>query len=212
MEPVMPLTTHFDEDVIEAYALGRLPEKEAGGLEEHLLICSVCQARLERADNFVRAFRVAVHAPKAALIGKPPQSAWFSWLRASWQPLPMAAALAVLAITIVALAPHRAAFEGETVVALAAMRGGSAEAIAVAPGHRRLHLDLDATALAGRTYRVELTDSVGRQIWQSPTPVTVDNGHVKAALGRSVPAGLYWVRLYDPGSGQLAREYGLRAK
>ncbi len=213
MEPVMPLTTHFSEDSIEAYALGRLPEKEAGGLEEHLLICSVCQERLERADNFVQAFRVAVHAPKAELMGKkPPQPAWFSWLRASWQPLPMAAAVAVLAITIVALAPRRANVESETVVALAAMRGGSSEAIAVVPGHQRLHLDLDATALAGRTYRVELADSRGRRIWQSPTPVAVDNGHVKAALGRSVPAGLYWVRLYDPASGQLAREYGLRAK
>ena len=213
MEPLMPLTTHFDEELIEAYALGRLPEKEAGDLEEHLLICSVCQERLERADSFVQAFRVAVHAPKAEPMSKkPPKSAWFGWLGASWQPLPMAAALAVLAIAIVALAPRREAHEGETLVALTAMRGGSSEAIAVAEGHQRLQFDLDATALGGRSYRVELADSRGRQIWQSPTPIKVDDGRVKAALGRSVPGGVYWVRLYDPASGQLVREYGLRVK
>ena len=209
----MPLTTHFDEDRIEAYALGRLPQDETVGLEEHLLICSVCQERLERADDFVRAFRVAANASKPEPAKKPPTSAWFSWIRASWQPFPMAAALAIAAIAVVALAPRKpAGLEGETVVMLAAMRGGDAEAIGVVPSHRRLHLDLDATGLTGPTYRVELADSRGRQLWQSTTPAAIDDGHVKAGVGRSVPPGLYWVRLYDPASGQLAREYGLRAQ
>ena len=208
----MPLTTHFDEDVIEAYALGRLPQNEADGFEEHLLVCSVCQERLERTDSFVRAFRVAVHTSKPEPAAKPPKSSWFSWIRASWQPFPMAAALTIAAIAIVALAPRKTETAGESVVMLEAMRGGNPEAIGVAPSHTRLDLDLDATALTGQNYRVELADSRGRQLWQSPTPAAVDKGHVKAAVGRLLPPGLYWVRLYDPMSGQLAREYGLRAR
>ena len=47
---------HPDEDVLEEYALNRLSEEVTAPLEEHLLVCDLCQAKLlelARVDGFV---------------------------------------------------------------------------------------------------------------------------------------------------------------
>ena len=202
----MPLTTHFAEDVLEAYSLGRLSDKEASGLEEHLLVCHSCQERLERTDDFVRAFRIAVHGQP-----RPAKPSWLGWLKGNWRPLPVAGAVAMAALALALLAPRRAVLEGETTVSLVALRGSGGDA-APAPAHRRLHLDLDATALPGQAYRIELADSRGRVLWRPGRDTPVEGTRVKATVSDSLGAGIYWVRLYDPGSGQLAREFGLRVR
>ena len=53
---------HIAEDSLEQYAMGALPEPEAGPLEEHLLICTACQDRLQATDDFVAAMRTAAKA------------------------------------------------------------------------------------------------------------------------------------------------------
>lgn len=57
------MTTRFDchppEDVLEAYAMGRLCELESAPLEEHILICLLCQDRLEAVDEFIQLARAA---------------------------------------------------------------------------------------------------------------------------------------------------------
>jgi hypothetical protein len=54
---------HIAEDSLEQYAMGAFPERKAGPLEEHLLICTVCQDRLQITDDYVVAIRAAVKAP-----------------------------------------------------------------------------------------------------------------------------------------------------
>ena len=51
---------HFSEDVWEAYALGMQSEKDCASLEEHLLICPVCQNLLVQADEYIQTVRSAL--------------------------------------------------------------------------------------------------------------------------------------------------------
>jgi len=54
--------SHASEDVLEAYAMGRLSDQDSTPLEEHLLICLACQNRLEAVDEFVRVTKAAVES------------------------------------------------------------------------------------------------------------------------------------------------------
>lgn len=50
---------HPDDEVVEAYAMGRLEEPILSDYEEHLLICDHCQERLQQIDQYVDAMRRA---------------------------------------------------------------------------------------------------------------------------------------------------------
>lgn len=54
---------HFPDDILEKYAIGKLSDQESEPVEEHLLLCSVCQERLEELDDFVQAIRIALADP-----------------------------------------------------------------------------------------------------------------------------------------------------
>ena len=47
---------HPDEG-LERHSMETLPESKVGPLEEHLLICEVCEQRLEATDEFVATMR-----------------------------------------------------------------------------------------------------------------------------------------------------------
>jgi hypothetical protein len=53
------MARHVADDILEQCAMRRLPEAEAGPLEEHLLICPQCQDRLEAEIEFVAAMKGA---------------------------------------------------------------------------------------------------------------------------------------------------------
>ena len=53
---------HVPEDALEKCALGRLPDADCTPLDEHLLICSICQAHLEEIDEYVRVMQAALGA------------------------------------------------------------------------------------------------------------------------------------------------------
>jgi anti-sigma factor RsiW len=56
---------HIAEDLLDAYAIGgRLDDKEIETLEEHLLVCAVCQERLECIDSLRQALRHLHDDPK----------------------------------------------------------------------------------------------------------------------------------------------------
>jgi hypothetical protein len=40
-------TLHLTEDSVEQYAMGKLPEPQAAGAEEHLLVCQRCRDDVE---------------------------------------------------------------------------------------------------------------------------------------------------------------------
>lgn len=47
------MTEHIEPDVLELYVLGRLSEKEAAQIEEHLLVCEDCRDRLSEEDEVI---------------------------------------------------------------------------------------------------------------------------------------------------------------
>jgi hypothetical protein len=51
---------HPPDDLLERYAMGALAEPELERVEEHLLVCEACQARLAETDAFVSATRAAL--------------------------------------------------------------------------------------------------------------------------------------------------------
>ena len=62
---------HVYEDVLETYALGKLSAEDCAPLEEHLLLCCICQRRLEQADEYIRTIKTAAsnlgHGSPAAI-------------------------------------------------------------------------------------------------------------------------------------------------
>jgi len=51
--------SHIPDDIMDNYALGRLPEAESAAVEEHLLVCHECQDRLHVTDVLIDALREA---------------------------------------------------------------------------------------------------------------------------------------------------------
>jgi len=56
-------TCHFPDHLLESYAMGKLSDQESEPVEEHLLLCSVCQERLDELDDFVLAMKTALAGP-----------------------------------------------------------------------------------------------------------------------------------------------------
>ncbi len=54
---------HFPDDLLESYAMGKLSDQESQPVEEHLLLCSVCQERLDELDDFVQVIKTALADP-----------------------------------------------------------------------------------------------------------------------------------------------------
>jgi hypothetical protein len=50
---------HVSDDVLETYAMGKLSDEDCAPLEEHLLICCVCQRRLAQRDEYIRVVKAA---------------------------------------------------------------------------------------------------------------------------------------------------------
>ena len=58
---------HTPEEMLETYSRGRLSDEDCAPLEEHLLMCPICQSRLEQMDEYTRVVKAAarklVHVP-----------------------------------------------------------------------------------------------------------------------------------------------------
>jgi hypothetical protein len=69
---------HVSEDVLETYAMGKLSGEDCFPLEEHLLICCICQRRLEQTDEYIRIIAAAAlslgHGPAAGIRRFVPES------------------------------------------------------------------------------------------------------------------------------------------
>lgn len=53
----------FPDDLLENYAMGKLSDQESEPVEEHLLLCSACQERLDDLDDFIRVMKNALTVP-----------------------------------------------------------------------------------------------------------------------------------------------------
>ncbi len=59
---------HLTGDMLEAYAMGKTPEADLAGIEEHMLICERCRERLSATEVFLAALRDALEASDRAPI------------------------------------------------------------------------------------------------------------------------------------------------
>jgi hypothetical protein len=193
---------HMDEEEIERYSMGAMPEGAIAPFEEHLLICESCQLRLAQADVYVSAMRQA-----CARLHTGPRKRGLRWLRFPR----LIPALAGIALVIVAAGLWVSRLDmGEAhpyAIDLAATRGAAIEA--KAPASRWLLLRLDLANLpASSEYRLEMVGRSGNRVWQATVPARGSKAEFK--VPRTQP-GVYFVRVYRP-PGELLREYGFEVE
>ncbi len=193
---------HSDEDLLEQYAFGRLPDAQAEGLEEHLFICGHCQARLTEIENFVHATKTAAFELRSVEnTGKVGYRRLFSggW----WQiPTPLWA-VGFAAVLVCLLIPFRPQTQTAvpTEVQLNAFRGGSS--IAHARSNSKILLRIEAGQLAPRpAYQIELVNGAGAPVWK--TQAAPRGAELTALIPQPLVPGTYWVRIYD--SSDLSKE------
>jgi hypothetical protein len=193
---------HIDEEEIERYSMGAMPEGAVAPFEEHLLICEPCQLRLAQTDVYVAAMRRASVRLRTA-----PLKPGLPWLRFPR----LVPALAGMAVLMVAAGLWLSRLDlGEAypfAVDLAATRGAAIEA--QAPAGRWLLLRLDLANLpASPGYRLEMVDRSGNRVWQATVPARGSKADFK--VPRTQP-GVYFVRVYRP-PGELLREFGFEVE
>lgn len=204
LQPDTVLASCPTDEQLELYSLGRMAEPAIASTEEHLLICSHCQDRLNEADEWIGLMKQET----ARLAAEPARSRW-SFLHGWAMSKPLwaggFAALAVMVGLSLQMSTRPAEFPGQT-VQLQATRGVQPETHAAR--NRLLTLKMDLTELpAAEAYRVEVVDSTGSPVWRGK--VKPENRRVEVSLERKLQPGAYWVRLYGGGDEYL-REYGLR--
>src|SRR3989442_12557576 len=107
----MPLDVgpHPEDLQLEQYSMGTLPEQAAGPLEEHLLVCELCQDRLLKMDTYVNAMRSVSPRWREESRRRQEVVALRSGLQRLWKaklPLPVAMAACVLLAALVWVAPR----------------------------------------------------------------------------------------------------------
>jgi len=197
---------HIGEERLEAYATHALAGDELDAVEDHLLVCVVCQDNLEKVERFDRAMQGAakrIREEQAAVPDRPSIWDWLQgWLRT---PAPIwAGAVAMLAI-VLTLGLRVSERPGPPVdVELQAVRGSSA-GVALA-GHS-LHLLLDNRGVTEKAaWQVEIVDEDGAGVWSGTGAWT--ESAIKANVEKAFPAGTYFVRLKND-SPDPVREYQL---
>ena len=193
---------HANEEEIERYSMGAMPEGATAPFEEHLLICQPCQLRLAQTDVYVSAMRQA-----SARLRTEPLKRGLPWLRFPR----LVPALAGLAVAVVAaglwIGRPDLGQAHPFAVDLEATRGAAIEA--KAPAGRWLLLRLDLSNLPAYSwYRLEMVDRFGKRVWQASVPAQGAKAGFKVP---GTPPGIYFVRLYRP-PGELLREYGFEVQ
>ncbi len=191
---------HAADEMLERYSSGRLAGLELAQFEEHLLVCQSCQDRLAQED----AFRQGMHDAGAAL-PQPRRASPWRLPKLAWA-LGLAAA-GLIAFVGIAWRPFARPADPPAVILLRTTRGAENLTLAAGPAGKPLTLVPDLTGLQPfESYRLEIVDAAGRPAYQSTEAVR--NDKLQATLVRGLPAGAYFVRLYNP-AGELLREYAL---
>ena len=180
----MDIDGHLEEEEIERYSLAASPECELSRVEEHLLLCSSCRQKVEASDRYVHSMRRAATQIRAEEKRAP---------RWTGMALLLAAAMILASVLLI-----RGRAPAPFAVSLAATRGVAPTAHAPAGVPLALHLDV-AGLPASASYRVEMVDGNGKQVW---------HGNFPGGPAKALASGIYFVRLYSP-TGDLLREYGL---
>ena len=198
-------TPHLSEEVIEKYILGGIAEPEQEAVEDHLLICAVCQDEIKKAEVFLKVFRSA--APKLAAA---PPSVW-DRLRSIVAIHPGTVWTGASALSAVLLMAALIPMGSHTVqhIDLSTARGLDA-GVSHAKAKTALDLQIDVTELpAASVYTVELVSASGTVIGAYTSEAKASR--LSIAVADPLTAGQYWVRIYGNSlKTELLREYGLK--
>jgi len=204
---------HIETEDLELYAMGRISEDRCSVLEEHLLLCSHCQNRLEEFDQFLKAFRqAAAQAPQVA----PSFSARLREFFSSWvlaRPSYALGAVATAVLAVVILVPRQTeTVLGTYAVTMDSTRGENLAGVVSAPAHHRLQLSLDLRGVPPRDrYTVTIASATGDVLFT--TSVEPAAGRLAVNTESGLKAGEYWIRVGEPGTpSALLREFGLQVK
>jgi hypothetical protein len=197
-------TQHLEETLLDQYAMGTLPVQSITEVEEHLLICSVCQSRLVAVDEFLPLFRSA--ATPVDVLATPNWIGALAFRKCFWSGT--AAALTALLIFLSIGDGHKA--KGlPAILLMQSLRGPEAGAEMASGRPCLLVFDL-AMEAQPRDYEIEIVNSIGNEVLRKGAEVK--DGRL-ALLAGPLARGSYWVRVYRARTvRELLAEYGLRAK
>jgi len=189
---------HIEEEVLDQYAIGSLSADVLPAVEEHLLFCGECQARLLAADQFVHLFSVAASQIEFRAV-----PGWRKVLHSFFDPL-LLAALAVVVFSVPVIRNwDRHAPEAE--VLMQSLRGPGEGAHVSAGKPSRLVFDIPSTS---GVCQLKILDANGAVIQEARTAPA--GSRPAASVNRLTP-GDYWVRLYCEDNNDLTAEYSLNA-
>jgi hypothetical protein len=195
-------TWHISDDSIDRYAVGALEGEALAEVEEHLLSCPQCQARLLEMDEFIEVFREAAVQPGA----RPAAKRWSLW---QGRTLAWAAATAGVALVAVLAASKQTGVNvPPAIIELQSLRGPEAAARVPAGRSALLRFDVLPQTAAG-DYEIEVVDVGGFPVLT--TGAEVRDGKLTATIAK-LAGGSYWVRVYTRRPiRDLIAEYGLIA-
>lgn len=198
-------TSHLSDETLERFAMSKLAEPALAPCEEHLLLCHLCQDKLQDMDKYVRAAKSAAAKLPAepAPLGERIRNALSGVPRSVWG-VGLAAACALLLIVPSRTPPSQA-------IELSANRGTEISTPQVKRGSP-VTLQLDLTDVsASPIYTVEVVNASGALIWEGKVEPAANK--LTAAVPEQLAAGRYWVRLYGNSlKTDLLREYPLAVK
>ena len=199
----MPIQ-HIEENRLDQYALGTLSAESIAELEEHLLVCSICQSRLVEADQLLLLLREA--APPEDARATPRWRNAFAF-RTSFLS-GAAAVLSALLIMLITGDSHHTKLS-PAVLMMESLRGPEAAAEMASATPSLLIFDVAAPANPA-DYEIEIVDAVGNEVLKRRAEVR--DGRIAVLIER-LAQGPYWVRVYrkQPGR-ELLAEYSLRAE
>jgi len=191
---------HIEENLLEQYAMGALPELPRAALDEHLLGCPDCQSRLVQLDAFMAAFRPAVlqmqkQPVRREPFGLLPRLVWLS-------------SVVALAACLLFVIPRPGAYSGApAIIQMRALRGPESAARLTSGQPALLVFDVAGQAKPAK-YEIEVVGPSGKAIW---TVDTETKGDTLSVPVRKLDPGSFWVRVYrEQPEKALLEEYALR--
>jgi hypothetical protein len=194
---------HVSEDRLEQYVLGRLDSVEVVPLEEHLVMCALCQERLDGVEDLAIGLRQALETQQVTSSAAPKAPGWFDWLRRPG--FSMAAGLAALILVIAVFSNNRTNVAPSASLVLTSIRGEMPQTVPA----QHFDLTLADAPREGGPFRVEVLNAMGGSIW-SGLATAGPNG-VEVTEPRRLENGDYFVRLYTA-DGKVLREYGFKIR
>jgi hypothetical protein len=195
---------HIEEDLLDQYAMGTLSEELIPEVEEHVLICTLCQTRLIETDELLAVFSQAATQMEARpMLGRPRTVTFRTGASIA------AVALAGLALFLIAGPWQDTKRPAPSTILMQSFRGAESEARMASGKPVLLVFDVLVQAPPAN-YEIQVVDAVGNEVLKQQAELR--NGRLTGLLGK-LAGGSYWVRLYRTQSTrELVAEYGLRAE